>query len=188
MKFNRYPLILFVFLALVLTGCLTCEKKEYVFEVTGPESGKLTIRYINIFSNSIDSTGEVKADYDELVGMWLNGEKIERDYPKAVKIRKRLYESGGQLCGEVTMEFRDLNDVRLFRYDENSPYMLNTTTMADDGEVFQNSNGDFGGDNMPVIFWRPDNKTLRLTTTIARPDSTTVSLLDTWKANSGKKK
>ena len=188
MKLNRYPLILFAFLALVLSGCLTCEKKEYVFELTGPESGRLTIRYINIFSNSLDSTGEVQADYDELAGMWLNGEKIERDYPEATKIKKRLYESDGQLCGEVTMEFRNLKDVRLFRYNESCPYMLNTTTMADDGETFLNANGDFGGDNMPVIFWRPDNKTLRLSTTIARPDSTTVSLLDIWKANAGMKK
>lgn len=187
MRHKRLPMILFALLGFILSGCLTCEKKEYIFELTGPESGKLTIRFINIFSNSLDSVGELKTDYDELINMWLEGEKIERDYPMARNFKKRIYEANGQLCGEVSMEFNTLKSVRLYRYDLGSPYMLNTTTMPDDGETFQSSNGEFGGDYMPVIFWRPDNKTLRLVTSIARPDSTTVSLLDTWRSNTRKK-
>ncbi|HOW31672.1 MAG TPA: hypothetical protein PLP88_08900 [Bacteroidales bacterium] len=187
MKKFRFPFFLFILLGFLLSGCLTCEKKEYIFELTGPESGKLTIRFVNIFSNSLDSAGEVKTDYAELVDMWLEGEKIERDYPLATKFRKRLYEANGQLCGEVSIEFSSLKAVRLYKYDAQSPYMLNTTTMPDDGETFLSSNGEFGGDHMPVIFWRPDNSTMRLVTSIAKPDSTTVSLLDTWKANTKKR-
>jgi hypothetical protein len=187
MKIKRYPFFIFALLAIILSGCLTCEKKEYVFELTGPESGRLTIRFVNIFSNSLDSAGELNVDYDELVNMWLKGEKIERDYPQATKIKKKLYEANGQLCGEITMEFSSLKAVRLYRYDSQTPYMLNTTTMADDGETFMSSNGEFGGDFMPVIFWRPDNTTFRLTTSVAKPDSTTMSLLSIWKAESKKK-
>ena len=188
MKIKLLPLILFILTGLLLSSCLTCEKKEYVFEFTGPESGKLTIRFINIFSNNIDSVGELKTDYDELINMWLDGEKIERDYPSATKFKKRLYEANGQLCGEVSMEFSSLKAVRLYRYDSKSPYMLNTTTMPDDGETFLSSNGEYGGDYMPVIFWRPDNTTLRLATSVAKPDSSTVSMLDMWKANTKKRK
>lgn len=166
-----------------LSSCLTCEKKEYTFQLTGENSGRLTIRYINIFSNSIDSVGELKVDYDELTEMWLNGEKIERDFPKATRFRKRLYEQDGQLCGEVVMEFENLKDVRLYRQLPHSPLMFSLSAVNDDGENFQQCNGEYGGEFMPVIFWPADAKTLRFSTIIAKPDSTTVSLLDVWKSH-----
>ena len=77
----KKTIILFLagLLAMAVSSCLTCEKKEYIFQLTGPESGKLTIRYINIFSNSLDSTGELNADYRELMDMWYIGEKVERN-------------------------------------------------------------------------------------------------------------
>jgi len=174
---------LFLLLALLISSCLTCERKEYVFQLTGPNSGKLTIRYINIFSNSLDSVGELKTDYEELSGMWLKGEKIERDFPKAEHVKKRLFELNGELCGEVTMEFNDLRDVRLFQYYHKGPYMFSLSAVPDDGETFLQTNGDYGGEHMPVIFWPDDSRTLRFTTTIAKPDSTTVSMLSYWKAD-----
>ena len=173
-------LILTSILAFTISSCLTCEKKEYIFQLTGKNSGRLTIRYINIFSNSLDSVGELKVDYDELMDMWLNGEKIERDFPKANKFRKRLYEKDGQLCGEVVMEFDDLSFVRLYRHLNQNHYMFSLSAVNDDGEVFQQCNGEYGGEFMPVIFWPGDAQTLRLTTTIAKPDSSCVSLLDFW--------
>lgn len=177
--------ILFVMIVtgLMLSSCLTCETKEYIFTLTGKNSGKLTIRYNNIFSNSLDSIGEIASDYDELVNMWLKGEKIERDFPKAKKIKKRLYEANGVLNGEVTMEFDNLEDVRLFRFNNSGPYIFSTSAFNDDGEVFRTTNGIYGNDNTPVIFWNEEETSLRLTTRIAVPDSTTVSMLDTWKAH-----
>lgn len=184
--------ILFLLLTcLILAGlssCLTCEKKEYIFQFTGERSGRLTIRYINIFCNSLDSSGEVQADYDELINMWLKGEKIERDFPKATSFTKRLFEQDGQLCGEVTMEFDDLRAVRLYQRQEQGPIMFSMSAVTDDGENFLQTNGDFGGEHMPVIFWPPDSRTLRFVTSIARPDSTTVSLLNTWKSDKNKSK
>lgn len=177
-------ILLFAFLVAMLTGlssCLTCERKEYIFQFTGENSGKLTIRYINIFANSLDSTGELKVDYAELTDMWLNGEKLERDFPSAKHFKKRLYEQDGQLCGEVVMEFEKLSDVRLYRYQQSGPFMFSMSAVNDDGENFQQCNGDFGGDQMPVVFWPADTKTLRFSTIIARPDSSTVSLLSMWK-------
>lgn len=176
-------LVIMVFTGLMLSSCLTCETKEYIFTLTGKNSGKLTIRYNNIFSNSLDSLGEIASDYDELVNMWLKGEKIERDFPKAKKIKKRLYEANGVLNGEVTMEFDNLEDVRLFRFNNSGPYIFSTSAFNDDGEVFRTTNGAYGNDNTPVIFWNEDETSLRFTTRIAVPDSTTVSMLDTWKSH-----
>lgn len=179
---------LFRFFALILiplsiAGCLTCESKEYIFQFTGENSGKLTIKYINIFSSLIDSTAEVTSDYDELADLWYHGKKVEMDFPHATKFKKRLFEENGTLCGEITMEFDELSKVGLYRFMNKGPYMFSMSGANDDGENFAHSNGDFGGDKMPVIFWPEDSRTLRLTTKIATPDSTCISMLQMWEKN-----
>jgi len=173
--------LLLIVVALCIAGCLTCEKKEYVFQLTGENSGKLTIKYFNIYSSLIDSVGEISSDYDELVYMWYKGEKIELDFPLAKKFKKKLYEENGTLCGEVTMEFDDLTNVRLYRFKDKGPYMFSLSGVNDDGENFEKTNGEYGGEKMPVIFWPDDEKTLRFSTKIAPPDSTCVSMLQSWK-------
>lgn len=175
--------LMLLIIPLSFAGCLTCERKEYVFQMTGENSGKLTIKYVNIFSNLIDSTGELTADYEELVYMWLKGDKLENDFPLAKKIKKRLFEENGILCGEITMEFDDVSKVRLNRSGKNGPIMFNISDVNDDGELFLRTNGDFGGDEMPVISWPGDSRTLRFSTKIATPDSTCVSMLKMWKEN-----
>ncbi len=172
-----------VIIAVSLAGCLTCERKEYVFQVTRENSGRLTIKYVNIFSSMVDSAGELTADYNELKNIWLNGEKLEGDYPQAKKIRKRLFIENGTLCGEITMEFDDLTKVRLYRYKGKGPFMFSMSGVMDDGETFAQTNGDFGGDIMPVILWPENTRTLKFTTKIAIPDSTTVSMLKLWEDN-----
>jgi hypothetical protein len=172
--------LLLIIIPICLAGCLTCERKEYIFQLTGENSGKLTIKYVNIFSSLIDSTGEISADYDEMVNLWLNGEKLERDFPQATKFRKRLFEENGTLCGEVTMEFDDLSKVNIHRYLNQGPFMFSMSAVNDDNETFAQSNGEFGGDKMPVIFWPDDTRTLRFSTKIATPDTTCVSMLQLW--------
>ena len=108
-KYKRFfQLLLLLTIMVSMAGCLTCERKEYVFKLTGSNSGILTIKYVNIFSGMIDSAGEIDADYDELINMWLYGKKLESDFPGATKFRKRIFEENGQLCGEVSMDFDDL--------------------------------------------------------------------------------
>lgn len=173
-------LFILLIISVSIAGCLTCERKEYVFKLTGENSGKLTIKYINIFSSLVDSTGELTSDYDEMINMWLNGEKLERDFPGAKKFKKRLFKENGTLCGEVTMEFDNLAKVHLYRQGGKGPYMFSMSAVNDDGENFAQSNGEFGGETMPVIFWPQDMKTLRFSTKIAVPDSTCVSMLNMW--------
>jgi len=173
-------LLIFTALPFLLAGCLTCERKEYTIRLTGENSGRLTIKYVNIFSSMIDSTGELSSDYAELMDLWLNGEKLERDFPQAKKVKKRLFEENGTLCGEVTMEFDDISKIHLFRYLAKGPYMFSMSGVNDDGETFVQSNGEFGGEKMPVIFWPEDARTLRFSTKIATPDSTCVSMLERW--------
>jgi hypothetical protein len=135
---------------------------------------------VNIFSSLIDSTGELSADYNEMMDLWLNGEKVERDFPQAIKFKKRLFEEDGVLCGEVIMEFDDISKIHLYRYLGKGPYMFSMSGVNDDGETFAQTNGEFGGDKLPVIFWPEDSRTLRFSTKIATPDSTCVSMLGQW--------
>lgn len=178
--------LIFILIVLLITfglsGCLTCERKEYVFQLTGENSGRLTIKYVNIFSSLVDSTGELTVDYNEMINLWLKGEKVERDFPLAKKFKKRLFKENGTLCGEVIMEFDDLSKVNLYRYRNRGPYMFSMSGVNDDGENFAQTNGEFGGEKLPVIFWPEDARTLRFITKIATPDSTTVSMLDMWEA------
>jgi hypothetical protein len=173
-------ILVLIIVTVSLSSCLTCERKEYVFQLTGENSGKLTIKYVNIFSSLIDSTGELTSDYEELADLWYNGEKVEIDFPQAKNFKKRLFEENGTLCGEVTMEFDDLSKVGLYRFMNKGPYMFSMSGVNDDSEKFAQSNGEFGGDKMPVIFWPEDAQTFIFSTKIAEPDSTCVSMLDQW--------
>ena len=89
---------------------------------------------------------------------------------------KRLFEEDGVLCGEVIIDFDKLSAVGLYQYDNKSPYMFNVGTFLD-SETYLKSNGEFGGDIMPVVFWPKSLKTFSLTTFINEPDETTISLL-----------
>ncbi len=172
-SFNLFFLIAFLF---TLTSCLTVEKKVYTFELKDSNSGTLTIKFINILSMMDDSTDISAKDYDELMSKYIDGDQINQDYENAEVKSKRLFEEDGVLCGEVIIDFSDLKSVGLFQYDTKSPYMFNVSSFLE-SETYLNSNGEFGGEVMPVVFWPRSLKTLTLTTYVSTPDETTVSLV-----------
>jgi len=171
--------------AMFMVSCLTVEKKQYTFEFTGKNSGKLTVKYINIMSN-VDSAGYTEIqDFDELLSSYINGTKIEESYPEATNISKRLFEENGVLCAEVTMEFPNLQAARLYQFDTKSPFMFYASSV--DGETYVESNGTYGGDNMPVVMFPSKLKKLTVTTSVSKPsDESYVSLLGEY--NKWKKK
>ncbi|MEI6123454.1 MAG: hypothetical protein WCQ95_07470 [Bacteroidota bacterium] len=166
--------------AFFLSSCLTVEKKQYTFEITGKGAGKLTVKYINIMSN-VDSAGytEIK-DFEELLSDYVNGSKIEDAYPEATNIKKRLFEENGVLCGEVTMDFPSLVASRLYQFDSKSPIMFYASSV--DGESYVESNGVYGGDKMPIVMFSGKLKKLTVTTSVSTPsDESYVSLLGEYK-------
>ena len=179
--FKKIRLSIIAVLALLMTSCLTVEKKTYTFEFTGENSGKLTINYINILSVMDDGNDVSAADYQELMDKYINGDQITQDFPGAINIKKRLYEDNAQLCCEVSLEFADLSAARLYQYDKKSPIMM-CISAAYDSETFVSSNGNYGNDFMPVVFWPSGSKKLELTTSVTAPDETTISLLEMHKA------
>lgn len=162
-----------------MVSCLTVERKQYTFEFTGKNSGKLTIKYINIMSDE-DSAGYTRVqDFDELLSSYINGSKIEESYPEAQNISKRLYEENGVLCGEVIMNFPNLQAARLYQFDKKSPFMFYASSV--DGESYIESNGSYGGDVMPVVLWPSKLKKLIVSTSVSKPSESSASLLDEYR-------
>jgi hypothetical protein len=176
MKKNAIVVLALAFFAFLLSSCLTVEKKEYKWELTGTNSGKLTITYINIMSDMDDETDVSQEDFDELLNDYLYGSYIENRYPMASNIEKRLFVKNNQLWGEVTMEFTDLQAVHLYQHDKKGPYMFCVNTAAD-SESYEFSDGEYGGEYMPVAFWDAKSRVLNLTTHIQDEDESMVSLV-----------
>ncbi len=179
MKKLSIPIVL-IFLAVCFSSCLTIEKKEYTFEVNDDGSGSLRIKFINILSMKDDTANVAKSDFLELVTNYIEGKQMEQDYADATVRSKRLFEEGGVLCGEVILDFKTLRSVGIYLYDANSPYMFNINSFID-SEAFVSSNGQYGGDIMPVVFWPKTLSRLKLSTSITIPDETTISLVDEYR-------
>ncbi len=183
MKKNFLIWISLISTVLFLSGCLTCEKKEYTFQFTGKDSGILKIKYINIMSTMDDTVDVSEEDYLTLMNDYYEGTEIENEFPDATLVDKKLFEENGVLCGEITLEFSGLAMAHLYQHNNKGPLMYCLSCYSIDSEYYNESNGEYGGDIMPVVFWDPDLKVLQLTTDVTTPDETTLSLLDRW--NSG---
>ncbi len=131
MKKNAIKFLALAFFAFLLSSCLTVEKKEYKWELTGPNSGKLTITYINILSDMDDTLDVSPEDFKEVLSSYLYGTYIDDHFPMAENIEKRLFVKNNQLWGEVTMEFSDLSAVHLYQHDKKGPCMFCVKTAAD---------------------------------------------------------
>jgi len=180
--------LLTVIIIFLLSSCLTVEKKEYCFEFTGKNSGILTIKYVNIVSMMDDSTDNSEDDFNELIKEYYNGAKIEDNYPGAKVISKRLFEENNILCGEIKIEFSDLASARLYQNKENEPYTFSIEGTFDYNESYIESNGTFGGEIMPVVFWSSALKKLKLSTLVVPPDESNISLIDRYRKWKGSKK
>jgi hypothetical protein len=169
-----------VAVALFFSGCLTCEKKVYTFEIKSDNSGRLTIKYINIMSIKDDSLDVSEEDFQSLQNDYLNGEELQNSFPDATVVSRKLFKEGGVLCGEVVYDFPDLRAAKLFKYKGQGPFMYCLGCNSLDAEYYNESNGEYGNENMPVVFWEEGTKKLTMTTDVTTPDETTVSLLDNY--------
>lgn len=172
--------IILIFIAVSVSSCLTIEKKEYTFEINKDGSGSLRIKYINILSMKDDTATVTQSDFQELISNYIQGNQFEQDYPDAEIRSKRLYEEGGVLCGEVIMDFKNIRSVGIYQYDLSCPFMFNINSFLD-SEAFVSSNGQYGGDIMPVVFWPNTLDRLKLSTSVTTPDETTISLVDEYR-------
>lgn len=181
MKKYYLGLIAVIITVLFLSGCLTCEKKEYTFEFTGKDSGRLTIKFINVMSTMDDSVDISEEDFNSLITDYYQGTELENGFPEATLVSKRLFEENGVLCGEIIFDFAGMAAGHLYQHKDKGPIMYCLSCYSIDSEYYNESNGEYGGEVMPVVFWDQGLKTLTLTTDVTYPDETTVGLLDRYK-------
>ena len=176
---TRFSSLVIIF-ALVFSGCLTVEFKEYTIKLKNDHSGEATIRFINILSEAEDTTDVSADDFKQLIEFYLQGTQLEKDNPGYRNAKKRLYEQDGVLVGEVTFTFDSLSALRIFKYDKESPYMYFVGHPLS-SEQYVESNGAFGRDWMPVVFWPKDTKELTLKTKVVSEVSHQRSLLKNFR-------
>lgn len=177
-------------LVLTFSGCLTVEFKEYHIKLKNGQSGEATIRFINILSESDDTTDITKEDFQTLIDTYVNGNKFERDNPGFRNVKKRLYEDKGVLYGEISFSFDSLSTVRLFKFDKDSPYMYYASNPLS-SEALVETNGIVGEQWMPVVFWKKDAREFYVKTRVISDARFRTSLLKQyrdWLAAQTKKK
>lgn len=184
MIIRRYLLyFVFVLSAINIIGCLTYEAKEYSFTLQNGNSGSGKIKYINIMRTE-DTSVTIESDYQELIDTYLKGNKPEDELLGVKNVKKRLFEEDNQLCGEITFDFEDITTLKFFNYkDKVWAYNMNSSSFGLFGgsESYFSSNGTFGGETTPVIFWDSDQKEFTLKTTVSQNDKKTTGLLNLWK-------
>lgn len=183
--YKYFKLFFLITILVYIQGCLNVETKEYSFEIKKDGSGKGKIRFVNIMTDSKDSANLIETDYRELIDNYLKGNKLDNEYPKVKNIKKKLFEEDKQLVGELTFEFDNISKARFYKYGDNGPwcYYLGSGALGSLGanETFFSSNGEYGGEHMPIIFWEGNQKKFEFKTTLKSPDNSTKSLIDFWK-------
>lgn len=132
-------------------------------------------------SDNKDSTGVIEADYDDLIGSYLKGNKLEEEFAGIKNVKKRLFEEDNQLCGDMTFEFSDIKNLGFYKYKEDGPWCYYIKASYTSNEEFFSSNGTWGSEKMPVIFWDGSQREFEFKTTVTTPGNKTLSLLDFWK-------
>jgi len=185
--------IMLAAVAVLLSGCLGVEKKEYRFTLNPDGSGSGVIRYVNVVSID-DNSGTEEAkdvsfkDFAELVSDYLEGVKFEDDHPYLKVTGKRLLEEDGKLVGEVAFTFALLDSVGFFRRAqcECCPVLYFNKTETGD-ETFAETNGRLveGVALSPFIEWEGTAREFVFKTTVLSDLSGTRSMVEyyrTWKA------
>jgi hypothetical protein len=182
--FNRkiFILSLIGILALLVSSCLTCEKKEYTWQINDDNSGRLTVKYVNIMSQ-IDYSDEestpddqIATDYADLISRFMDGTEAEQEFPGAKLIGKKLFEENGQLCGSVVLEFSDISQAKLYKYQDKSPIIFYSS------DTIRVSNGTIGPKFSPVVLWDGSEKKLQASSQVNYSEDV-MSLLASWKEN-----
>ena len=187
MKLRKLSVFAIVLIATYfLSSCLTCETKEYIFDLNANGGGKLTIKFNNIMSKKdkeeFSKEEKIAKDFEELTDKYMKGTEMEKTFADAKLIDKHLYKENGKLNGVIVFEFTALSQIKLYQYDKSSPFQYYLSSLS--SETFSETNGKQAPDYMPVVSWDKSLKKLTLTTKVTEPNSeTTTSLLAAWEKN-----
>jgi hypothetical protein len=173
--------------SILLSGCLTVGEKEYRIHLSNANSGTAVIRFIDIGSETEDTTDASFEDFHHLIESYLEGDHFETENPGFRNATKSLYEENGVLSGQIRFEFDSLDVVRLYRFDDESPYMYYVGSELLSEELVE-TNGQYGGARMPVIFWPKETKDFMIRTRISTETPYRKSLVPHFREWQGQKR
>jgi hypothetical protein len=131
-----------------------------------------------------DTVSLATEDFNSLIADYVEGKSFETANPGLKNIKKRLFLQDNKLMGEVTFEFDKISDIGLYKHDANGPYMYYTLV---DGYFtsgqYKSSNGSYGGEKMPVVFWPATATELYLKMALSTdqtPRSSLVANYENW--------
>ncbi len=165
----------------LLPGCLIVETKEYHITLKDGGAGEARIVFNDIQSETDDTVDVSSSDFNQLIDLYLHGSQLERDNPGYKNVQKHLYEKDGKLDGEVSFTFDSLAVLRLFQYDGDGPLMYFVGSPLS-SEVMVETNGTYGRDWMPIVFWPKGTRELYIKTRIVSQGSYHRPLLALFKA------
>lgn len=154
-------------LAMLCSGCLVAEKKEYRFTLNPDGSGSGTIKFVNIVSQDDEEKDVSFKDFAELVTDYLEGTKWEGENEHFTVTNKKLFEANGVLVGEVSFTFTDWNAAGFLLTNkcECCPALYHFEGM--NNENYASSNGNFlgaDGGGLPLIEFASGAKEFQIDT------------------------
>ncbi|MDH3252731.1 MAG: hypothetical protein OEM41_08055 [Ignavibacteria bacterium] len=174
-------------ISFLLNGCLIVGSKEYRITLRPDNSGEATIRFIDILSEADDTADVSQEDFRQLIEFYLQGNQLEKDNPGFRNAKKRLYEENGLLVGEIRFTFDSIQTVRVFQFNPTSPYMYFVGSPLSSEQLIE-SNGSYGRDWMPVVFWPRGTKELYVKTRVVSDALYQKSLLPFYREWAGRQK
>ncbi len=171
--------------ALLFTGCLATEYKEYRFNLNADKTGTGSVIFYNLISVEDDEQNVSFKDFGELVTDYVEGTRFKDDNPGYNVTSKEIYEENGLLVGKVEFTFEDIRSIGFYKAKDCDCSSL-LYYMGDFGETYSESNGNFLGaeDDFPMIEWEAGTKEIYLKTIVQEDLESTHSLLPlykTWK-------
>lgn len=164
-----------------LSGCLLAERKIYRFTLNPDGSGSGSITFYNVMSVEEESEDASVKDFTDLKERYLKGTEFEDQRPGLTNVKKRLFEENGTLCGEFTFDFASYQDVGLYRFEGQGPFMYFTRPGDFNPEIYLRSNGTYGGETMPVVFWPEGTTRIEMEAMYDKPERKATSLLGLYK-------
>ncbi len=173
-------LVLLTVIAFGSSGCLTAEHKEVRLSLNPDgKGGHGVITFTNISSEPGDTIDVSHEDFNSLITEYYQGRKVETDNKGMHNLHKKLFRDGNSLMGQIDFDFDDISKVGGYQFKGKGAYMY--YTVADGfftSGQYEASNGTYGGEKMPVIFWDSSERELYFKMALSTPQEVRHSLAD----------
>lgn len=152
------PVLILIFLAVSINGCLVPEKISYSIMLESQKSGVVTMQFYNIKSNAATDE-EFNEDKESLFNYIAKGDKLPVQLKGEGKevITRDLYLDNGILNGKAEYRFNNIEKVEGIRFEDGFYYL----TLALDDSVISTNGQLIKSREYKRILWDKSIKNLK---------------------------